>query len=208
MQASTRRVPAFPAMLAVALAVAALAGAVRYLGTFLVVSDAPVTADVALITYGVNSFARPTARAGALREVAARYGDGEVGTVVISELVAFAGAFSTRVDLSRATLAKAGIPDHSIEVLPAVESEREEALAFAAMLELHGWSRAVAYAPDFRSRRTRGALRRAAANVDIRVISVPDLTVDLNRWWLSADAAQAVLNEYPRLLYYVARRWV
>jgi len=180
------------------------------LGTFLAVSDSPGPADVVLVTYGINSFARPVARTDALHAAAARYTRGEVSAILLGELTNPEQGFSTRVELSQAVLVKAGVPERDIVVLPAVESEYGEAEALRAEVTQRGWKRVVAYAPDFRVRRTRGALRQATrtAGTDVRVISVSDPTVDLARWWQSADTAALVLNEYPRWLYYLARRWL
>jgi hypothetical protein len=204
-----RAAPAFALALVLAL-LAAAAGVLRHLGTALVVSDAPIAADVVLVTYGVNSFARPVARASALRAAAARYARGEARAIVLGELSDPELAFSTRVELARGVLTKAGVREGDIVTLPPVESEHEEALAMGAALVEHGWTRVVAYAPDFRSRRTRGALRQAgaAAGADVRVIGVSDPSIDLARWWQSEEAAKAVLNEYPRLLYYLTRGWL
>ena len=198
-------------MVVLALVVIVACGSVLpRLGTFLSVMDSPGPADAVLVTYGVNSFARPVARTHALHAAAARYTRGEVSAILLGELTNSEIGFSTRIELSQAVLVKAGVPERDIVVLSAAEGEHGEAEALRAAVAQRGWTRIVAYAPDFRARRTRGALRQATriAGADVRVISVSDPSVDLARWWQSGDTAALVLNEYPRWLYYLARRWL
>lgn len=177
------------------------------IGHFLAVTDQLAPADATLLTYSVNSFARPSVRLQVLANTSARFKSGDGPHILLSELSTRDGTFETRIALARERLIKAGVPSDAIEVLPHVSNERDEAAALRQVLTGRGWQRVVAYAPQVRARRTRAVLRQAGASagVDVRLIALRDPDVPLDCWWCSWHAARAVLGEYPKLLYYTVR---
>jgi hypothetical protein len=177
----------------------------RSAGAFLVVSDRPAPADATVLTYGVNSFARPIARRVALGEAITRYNSGHGPRVLLSDFQDDDTDFRTRIALARQFLVRGGVPDDAIEILPPVTSEYEEGLALRRAVAGREWQRIVVYAADFRSRRTAGTLRNALAGtgIEIRVVAISDPQLRLDRWWATRDGILTVLNEYPRLIYYL-----
>jgi hypothetical protein len=175
-------------------------------GTLLVVSDVPVPADATFLTYSVNSFARPDARQTVLDEALRRYRNGEGPHVLMGRFISEDDSFETRTTYAKRVLLKGGVPEGDIEVLPPVRNEHEEAQALRAALAGRGWRRVVAYAPEFRARRTAIALKaQAPPGTEIRVVAVPDPDLPLGQWWRTGEGIQTVLNEYPRLALYWLR---
>lgn len=177
------------------------------LGTFLLVSDEPAPADAVFLTYGVNI------RRAALDAAVARYKAGDRPQVLIGALKSRDAAYYITPhtsELARQYLVAGGVPEAAIQVLPSVDSELEEAQRLREAVDGKGWTRVVAYAPDFRSRRTAGGLKKAmaATGVELRVVAVRDPEVRLERWWENSAGINVIYNEYPRLLYYALRGWV
>jgi uncharacterized SAM-binding protein YcdF (DUF218 family) len=178
-------------------------------GTFLVVEDPPGRADVALLTYGA------LVRAG-VDEVARLYHEGYASRVVVSDFALDVAGIDERGRQTLATraLVERGVPPGAIAALPAMPaSEDVEAGLFADLAVREGWRRILVVARDYRMRRTlaslRGALRgRGEAELIARPVPTEGAsvgTVDWSRWWTDRIAAGAVMNEWPRLVYYAAR---
>lgn len=180
------------------------------LGTLLVVSDAPASADATFLTYSVNSFASPAVRRAAIEEAAARYRRGDslhvlIGSFRSREEHDYGDPYESKDELTIGSLVKRGVSEEAIEVLPPATHEYEEALALREALSRHGWRRVVAYVIDLRTRRTMGTFKRAVAStgVELRVVALRDPDVRLDRWWESRRGIEAVSREYPRLIYYL-----
>lgn len=193
---------------AAVLALLALVGVtmVPRAGTLLIVGREAPSADVTLVTYSVNSFARPSARLAALNAAADRYASGSGPHVLISTYRSEAEEFRSQSELAMRHLLRRGVDPSAIEPLPDVRSEYEEGQAVRGAAAGKGWGRLAALAPDFRSRRTEGTLRRALAGtgVTVLVVSVADPSLDLAHWWRSWPGVSTVAGEYLRLGYYAA----
>jgi hypothetical protein len=174
---------------------------------FLLVSDEPAPANATFLTYGV------AIRRAALDAAIARHRAGDAPVVLV-------GALNSRAaehyvvphpsEFVRQYLTDAGLPAAAIRVLSSVDSEREEGERFRDAVTGQGWTRVVAYVPDFRARRASGVLKRAVAGtgVEVRVVAVRDPEVQLERWWESRPGLNVIWNEYPRLAYYALRGWL
>ena len=202
-----RRAPLLPwlALLLIAFAVFAF----PRLGTFLLVSEDPIPSDTTFLSYGVSI------RRAALDSAIDRYRGGQSSSILLGALKSRDAAHYITPhssDLARQYLLDAGIPATAIEVLPSVDSEREEADCLRTALASHAWQRVVAYVPDFRARRSAGVLKRAVSSltpaVDLRVVAVRDPEVQLERWWQTRPGLNVIWNEYPRLAYYALRGWL
>lgn len=193
------------ALLAIAFAV--LAG--PRLGTFLIVSDDPAPADATFLSYGVSI------RRAALDAAVDRYRAGQSPTILLGALKSRDATYYIvphSSELARQYLLDAGVPAAAVEVLPSVDSEREEADCLRTALAARTWQRIVAYVPDFRARRSAGVLGKAVSSVtpkvDLRVVAVRDPEVQLERWWQTSPGRNVIWNEYPRLAYYALRGWL
>jgi uncharacterized SAM-binding protein YcdF (DUF218 family) len=195
------------AALLVVLLGSAAVGAGSQLGVFLLVSDVPVPADATFLTYGVSI------RRAALDQAITRYHRGDGPRILMSGLSSRDEQYYVvphPTNLARQYLLDGGVSEPAIEVLPLVSSEYEEGQALRRALEARGWQRVVAYAADFRARRTMGTLKRATAptGVEVRVVAVRDPEVRLERWWETRPGINTIYNEYPRLTYYWLRGWL
>ena len=157
--------------------------------------------QVTFLTYGVSI------RRGALDAAVARVRSGETGALVLGALNSRDAEYYVTphsAELARTYLVDAGVRPEMITTLPSVSSEWEEGEALRVAVVRERWTSIVAYAPDFRSRRTRGVLRRLLEGTgsDLRVVSVPDVEVRLDRWWETRPGINVIYNEYPRLVYY------
>lgn len=171
------------------------------LGAFLVSTDPAMPSQVTFLTYGVSI------RRGALDAAVARVRSGETGALVLGALNSRDAEYYVTphsAELARTYLVDAGVRPEMITTLPSVSSEWEEGEALRVAVVRERWTSIVAYAPDFRSRRTRGVLRRLLEGTgsDLRVVSVPDVEVRLERWWETRPGINVIYNEYPRLVYY------
>ncbi|MEY4407503.1 MAG: hypothetical protein RL345_1969 [Chloroflexota bacterium] len=171
------------------------------LGAFLVSSDPPMPSQVTFLTYGVSI------RRGALDAAIARVRSGETKVLVLGALNSRDAEYYLTphsAELARTYLIDAGVTPESITTLPSVSSEWEEGEALRLAVIRERWTSVLAYAPDFRSRRSRGVLRRLLEGTgsDLRVVSVPDVEVRLDRWWETRPGINVIYNEYPRLVYY------
>ncbi|MSQ42721.1 MAG: hypothetical protein EXR45_00720 [Chloroflexi bacterium] len=179
----------------------ALAFITPNLGAFLVSTDLPMPSQVTFLTYGVSI------RRGALDAAVARVRSGETRALVLGALNSRDAEYYVTphsAELARRYLIDAGIGPELITTLPSVSSEWEEGEALRVAVVRERWTSIVAYAPDFRSRRSRGVLRRLlnGTGSDLRVVSVPDVEVRLDRWWETRPGINVIYNEYPRLAYY------
>lgn len=107
-------------------------------------------------------------------------------------------------------LAQRGVPAERIVRVPEpARNERHEALQVVAAFREQGWRSGIVLAKPWRMRRTMLALQAAARGSGISFIAVPieDRTYQPDRWWRTREGVSNVLNEYLRLLFYVARRW-
>ncbi len=171
------------------------------LGAFLVSSDPPMPSQITFLTYGVSI------RRGALDAAVARVRSGETKALVLGALNSRDAEYYVTphsAELARTYLIGAGVRPEMITTLPSVSSEWEEGEALKEAVIRERWTSIVAYAPDFRSRRSRGVLRRLLEGTgsELRVVSVPDVEVRLDRWWETRPGINVIYNEYPRLLYY------
>ena len=178
-------------------------------GTFLVVEDPPRRADVAFLTYGALVH-------GGIDEAARLYRDGHAPRVLVSDFsldVAGVDERGRKALATRALIAQ-GVPSEAISALPEMPaSEDNEAQLFAELAVREGWRDVLVVARDYRMRRTLAALGGALrGRGDRELIARPIPTegesaggLDWSRWWSDRIAANAVLNEWPRLAYYAAR---
>jgi uncharacterized SAM-binding protein YcdF (DUF218 family) len=181
-----------------------VAGTGPRLGTFLIVSDSPAPADATFLTYGVSI------RRAALDAAIRGYQRAEAPRVLVSTLWGRDAEFyivPNTSELARQYLLAGGVPAEAIAMLAPVNSELEEAQRLRDAVAGQDWKRVVAYAPDFRSRRTAGTLKHALAGtgVELRLVAVRDPEVQLERWWTTRPGIETIYNEYPKLAYYFLR---
>ncbi len=186
------------------------------LGSFLGQSDDLAPSDATLLTYSVDSFARAAGRQAAMEVAIRRYLSGESKVILVGVLQtlpdeddASAPGYETRVQPTRRTMERRGVPAEAIEVLTAAENEHGEAEALRRVIEARGWRQVTVLAPDVRSRRTRGAMRQATASTgaEIRVVAVSDPRLPLGDWWRTRRGVARVSEEAVKLGYYWLRGW-
>jgi uncharacterized SAM-binding protein YcdF (DUF218 family) len=188
----------------VALAVVALAWRSTWLpavGTALAAREDPRPADVIVMTYGAMMSPDGVAEAERL------YRAGWAGTIALSDfkIDQRGWAFDRLQPITRRRLTLRGVPEAAIVEVPGTpDNELEEALALRSIFAERGWRRALLVARDYRLLRTTGTLRQAMAADGVELIPRPvqESSVDLARWWTTADGVSAVANEWPRVLYY------
>jgi hypothetical protein len=174
-----------------------------------VVDEPPRPADVAFLTYGALVHA-------GVDEVVRLYRDGHAPRLVVSDFALDVAGIDERGRQALATraLVERDVPPGAITPLPAMPaSEDVEAELFADLAVREGWRGILVVARDYRMRRTLaslgGALRgRGDAELIARPVPTEGAsvgTVDWSRWWTDRIAAGAVMNEWPRLVYYAAR---
>lgn len=171
------------------------------LGPFLDVSDDAIPSEVTLLTYGVSI------RRGALDAGVTRLQSGATNRLLLGALNSRDADFyvtPNSAELARDYLVRAGVTARLIETLPSVASEWEEGERLRDVVMRDGVTTVVVFAPDFRSRRTRGVLRRVlgGTGATVRVVSFPDVEVRLHRWWETRPGINVIYNEYPRLAWY------
>lgn len=170
------------------------------LGTALRVSDPPQPADAIVMTYAAMT--EP-----GVDETLRLYRDGWAPIVVLSDfemdnLAGRLGPFGRRALLAR------GVPESAlIDLEPTPTSEFEEAAALRRLFDQRGWRSALVVSTEYRTLRTLNTLRGAfrGADADFAMRPVPVTNLDLARWWTNRFGVNAVMNEWPRLLYYAAR---
>lgn len=172
-------------------------------GTALVIERPPEPSDAVLLTYS------GMIRAG-IDETAGLVLAAHAPLVVVSNFpIDLADLeLTARQRLTRDALVARGVPAAAIVALARLPtSEDEEAQAVAQLTRERGWRRLLVVALDYRMRRTLGTLAGALGPaVDLVPRPVRARDIELAHWWTHREGINAVLNEWPRLAYYWARR--
>ncbi len=192
----------------VALVLAALWHAtwLPWVAQWLAPAQAPQPADVVVLTYSSAARSGMDAAFDFLQR-------GYAGSVLVSDFeIDIPSIEETHIaDLIERHLAQRGVPAERIVRVPEpARNERHEALQVVAAFREHSWRSGIVLAKPWRMRRTMLALQAAARGSGISFIAVPieDRTYQPDRWWRTREGVSNVLNEYLRLLFYVARRWI
>jgi|GEM_PF-1538196 uncharacterized SAM-binding protein YcdF (DUF218 family) len=189
-----------------ALAVIGHAAWLPWVARWLSIEQAPQTADAVVVTYSSAARSGMTMALDLLDR-------GYVGNVLVSDFeIDIPGIEETHIaDLITRHLQQSGVPAERITRLPEpARNERHEALQVVAAFRERGWQRGIVLAKPWRMRRTMLALEAAARGSGIRFIALPieDRTYQPDRWWRTREGVSNVFNEYLRLAFYVARRWI
>ncbi|MBI2940135.1 MAG: YdcF family protein [Chloroflexi bacterium] len=173
------------------------------IGTALAVRDEPRPADAIVMTYSAMI------RAG-VDEVDHLYHAGFAPYVVLSDFPTEVIGLDTDhlQPLARRALVARGVPDEalaSVEGLPT--SQYQEAVGVRDLFVRRDWRSALVVATELRMRRTLATYRGVLGEQGIELIArpIPVRNVDLRRWWTTREGVSAVVNEWPRVLYYLAR---
>lgn len=177
-----------------------------WVARWLAPAETPRPADVVVLTYSSAARSGMDAALDFLQR-------GYAGSVLVSDFeIDIPSIEETHIaDLIQRHLEQRGVPAERIMRVPEpARNERHEALQVVAAFREHGWRSGLVLAKPWRMRRTMLALQAAARGSGITFIAVPieDRTYLPDRWWLTREGVSNVLNEYLRLLFYVARRWI
>jgi len=171
------------------------------IGDFLVVAD-PVDRADAIIVLAGNAPDR-------LRHGEELFAAGDAPLIIVSdEAVRTHGLDTTWLTLFQAGLAAPELPASAVTVLdPPPDSTIDEATRAAALLQSRGLHSAILVTDPFHTRRA--SLLFAAQfrhrGLVVHTSPVPHDAVDLPRWWTSSTSARVVLEEYTKLLAYLAQ---
>ncbi len=172
-------------------------------GRFLVLDEPAVPSDVIVATY--SSSIIPGAD-----KVVGLYQEGLSKSVLLSSFqVNLAGIeYSESAPLVRRYLVARGIPETSIYRINSLPtSEKEESQAIRRAFEANGWRSGLVVVVDYRSSRTMLTIQAEFESTGVRLtpqtFQAPG--VDLERWWESRIGVSVMMNEYPRLVYYLVR---
>jgi uncharacterized SAM-binding protein YcdF (DUF218 family) len=172
------------------------------LGTVLVLHGEPKAVDAIVWTYSAMG-------SRGAEEVTRLYREGWSSHVVLSDFpIGLAGLDTDHVQpLARRELQRRGLPDQALFGVSTVPtSEFEEVLAVRSVFASSGWRSAIIVVSEPRARRAlmtfRAALGEPPPELIPRTISTPG--VDLGRWWTTRGGVDAVMHEWPRIVYYWA----
>lgn len=171
------------------------------LGTFLVVDDASVRADAAVVLAGgVDVYPRIT-------HAARLYGQGRVSHVVVNgdrknaayremELRGFRPPCPWDAE-ERAMLRLHGVPDEDVISISAPDAYDtvSEAAAVIPALRARGWKSIVVTTSDFHTRRARAIWQALAPDLQPRVAAAPG-EFQPQAWWRDGRQIRWVLAEY------------
>jgi uncharacterized SAM-binding protein YcdF (DUF218 family) len=183
------------------LAVVAVMGGLPAIGTSLAVDDEPRPADAIVVTYSVMTHA-------GLAEVTRLYRAGLAPNVVLSDFESELMPEDRLQPTVRVELERLGVPATAIVAIDVTpSSEIAEAQALRRLFAERGWRSAIVLMREVRARRAQYTLRAAfrGQSLDLMMHPLPAPRVDLARWWTTRDGVNAIMNEWPRLIYYGVR---
>jgi uncharacterized SAM-binding protein YcdF (DUF218 family) len=171
-----------------------------FAGVVLIDSEPPAQADAIVVLGGSATGRLPWAEQ--LR------GEGYADLLIVSnEQVHTHGLETTWLGLHRAGIAAPEIPDASLLVIddPVATSTLEEARRSADLLQARGLHSALGVTDAFHSRRAALLFRAifARRGLQVRSVPAPD-SFDLAHWWTHPLSARRVLEEWVKLVYYLA----
>jgi uncharacterized SAM-binding protein YcdF (DUF218 family) len=164
----------------------------------LIVADPPATVDAAVVMAGDPDYERTATAARLVREGKAR-------------LLVVTGGEPGPGDSAGSLEAKArewGVPAHSIRRETASHSTREAMLAVRPILAAEGVRSVALVTSPYHQRRAYHAARRAWPGIAIRNQPADPSSFRPERWWRGSRSRRAVLGEYAKLVYYLARGWL
>ncbi len=113
-------------------------------------------------------------------------------------------------DTGATDLVKWGIPRPVIVLANGTMNTRDDAMRTRQIMTDHGWTTALLVTDPYHIRRSLATFRSVFAGRPIQVSPAPvaDGWFDADHWWQSEDGFVAVMEEYLKLGYYLARGYV
>jgi len=165
----------------------ALFGAV---GAYLVNAGPPEKADVALVLAG-DPFGNRILKAGELVR------QGYVPRAMVSGPSGQYGSYEC--DLAIPFAVRAGYPaEYFIHVEHDGRSTAEEAVAIIPVIRKSGAHRVLLVTSDYHTRRAGRIFRRAAPDLDFRVVAAPDTEFSADNWWHTRQGRKVALYEWMK----------
>jgi uncharacterized SAM-binding protein YcdF (DUF218 family) len=169
----------------------------------LIVAQEAVPAD-AIVVLGGGS--------GSREELAvALYKKGYAPTLVSSgEAPHLPGYTQSFAKLSADYMVGLGVPRDVVVLLPDTTSTRDEALACLHLARENGLTSLLVITDSYHTRRARLTFRKVFNGTEVRIIvagAEPDWFA-ARTWWTQERSLLAVLDEYAKLAYYLAKGWI
>lgn len=165
------------------------------LGQYIVRSDEPMKADVAVVLAG-DHWGNRIVKGAELKR------DGYVGKVLVSGGPWVYGLYES--DLAVAFAEKRGFPADYFEALhEEVHSTQEEAHSIATELKRRGIRSALVVTSDYHSMRAGRIWRHTAPWLNQRLVAAPDRFFRRGDWWYDRESGKNVFTEWSKFLAYL-----
>ncbi len=180
------------ALLLLGVLILAAALAIPYAGPALEKSEAPRTADAALVMAGDGYGDRMRTAAELVRR-------GLVPKVYVSGPEGFYGLHED--ELAIAWAIKRGYPASWFIPLPMkATSTREEAAIVVPRLRHDGVRSLLVVTNDYHTGRAGRVWREAAPDINITIVSAPDALFELRHWWRTREGRKTVFYEWTKVI--------
>ena len=177
-----------------------LRGAARWLD----VGERPRRADYVMVLNGGED-TRPFAAAALVKA-------GWAPRVLVAEVaptpVVLDGIMLPSHEIDREILQKRGVRADHITILPGqAATTYDEALALAVFLRDRPEARVLVVTNEFHTRRSRWIFARVLGDRagHVSFVSAPTDEYPIDGWWRSQLGFEAIVSEYPKLVFYAAR---
>jgi uncharacterized SAM-binding protein YcdF (DUF218 family) len=159
-------------------------------GNFLVRDDPPAPSDMVVVLAG-DGFGNRILKAAQLVK------DGFAPHALISGPDGSYGNYEC--DLAIPFAVRAGYPEsYFIHFENHARSTEEETQALAAKLREMGVKKVILVTSTYHTRRSGKLLRRAAPDLDVRVVAAPDKFFQPDSWWRNREARKIFLLEWTK----------
>jgi uncharacterized SAM-binding protein YcdF (DUF218 family) len=158
------------------------------MGSYLVKSDVPEKADIALVLAGDGAGNRILAAAQLVRR-------GYVSRVLVSGPSGIYGKYEC--DLAIPFAVKAGYPEsYFLHFENDARSTKEEARDTIARIHQLGAHKVLLVTSDYHTRRAGKIYRAAAPDLQFVVVAAPDTDFTVDAWWHNRQAQKTAFNEW------------
>jgi uncharacterized SAM-binding protein YcdF (DUF218 family) len=158
------------------------------MGSYLVKSDVPEKADIALVLAGDGAGNRILAAAQLVRR-------GYVSRVLVSGPSGIYGKYEC--DLAIPFAVKAGYPESYFQHFENdARSTKEEARDTIARIHQLGAHKVLLVTSDYHTRRAGKIYRAAAPDLQFVVVAAPDTDFTVDAWWHNRQAQKTAFNEW------------